>query len=51
LGGKILKTTNGGTTWKAQYLGASPQINAVSFGSPTVGWAVGSGGTLMSFNP
>jgi uncharacterized protein (TIGR03437 family) len=46
--GQILRTTNGGLTWKEQTSGVSIALRAVSFGSALSGWAVGNGVLLRT---
>lgn len=45
-GGKILKTTNGGTNWNSQTSGTLSQLNSVFFTSPTTGYVVGASGLI-----
>ena len=48
LGGRILVTTDGGTTWNAQTSGSSTELNGVCFTDATHGWAVGAGGAILA---
>ena len=47
LSGKILNTTDGGTTWDAQSSGTSKYLRSVCFIDLSNGWAVGIGGTIL----
>ena len=46
--GKVLKTTNAGDTWTAYASGilSTDNLNAVTFSSENIGWAVGPGGII-----
>ena len=46
--GKILTTSNGGTTWAEQTSGTTQTLFSVQFTSATQGWAVGGGGTILT---
>ncbi len=50
LGGRILSTSNGGTTWTQQTSGTTFDLYGVFFISTTQGWVVGAGGTLLTTN-
>ena len=43
----ILKTTNGGGSWSVISDNLNPWLNAVHFGSPTTGYAVGDAGSVL----
>jgi photosystem II stability/assembly factor-like uncharacterized protein len=45
--GTILKTDDGGETWKAQVSGVSASLTAVDFVSTTTGFAVGKSGRIL----
>ena len=45
--GTIIKTTNGGATWKVQPSGTTKNLHSVHFPSPRRGWAVGDDGTIL----
>ncbi|MCS7029696.1 MAG: YCF48-related protein, partial [Bacteroidia bacterium] len=47
LGGTILKTTNGGTTWTPQTSGTTQLLYSVHFVNAAIGWAVGNSGTIL----
>jgi photosystem II stability/assembly factor-like uncharacterized protein len=47
LGGTVLRTEDGGVTWKAQASHSSARLNDVFFIDPLHGWAVGEGGTVI----
>lgn len=47
IGGAILKTADGGTTWTAQTSGTTAFLYGVDFVDADVGWAVGTGGTIL----
>src|SRR5262249_31968496 len=49
LGGTILRTTDGGTTWTLQYSGTTSHLFAVAFVNPNTGWAVGDPSPFFSF--
>jgi photosystem II stability/assembly factor-like uncharacterized protein len=44
--GKIIHTSDGGTTWQVQYT-STEVLNAVSFANLNEGWCFGSTGTIM----
>src|SRR5436305_997757 len=46
-GGTILRTTDGGATWKAQSSGTTQTLLGVSFTDANTGIAVGGGGTIL----
>jgi hypothetical protein len=46
--GLILRTTDGGFTWKVQPSGVSFVLRGVSFSNAITGWAVGTGGLLRT---
>jgi photosystem II stability/assembly factor-like uncharacterized protein len=46
-GGTILRTTDGGLTWRPQSSGTVADLRGVSFTSPLAGTAVGTGGTFV----
>ena len=46
--GKILYTANGGNTWTTQITDTS--LNAIYFPSHTVGYAIGTNGTILKYN-
>jgi len=45
--GKIFYTTNGGTDWFSQYTADSHNLYSIEFINDTLGFAVGSGGTIL----
>lgn len=45
--GTILRTEDGGTTWRSQPSRTEAQLFAVQFPKPAVGWVVGQGGTIL----
>ncbi|HTW91106.1 MAG TPA: YCF48-related protein, partial [bacterium] len=47
VGGTVLKTTDGGTTWTAESSGAIGQLNSVFFNDNNNGVAVGNRGTII----
>jgi photosystem II stability/assembly factor-like uncharacterized protein len=48
--GKIVKTSNGGTTWTTQNSGTTNDLNDVFMVSTAVGYAVGDGGRVIKYN-
>jgi photosystem II stability/assembly factor-like uncharacterized protein len=46
--GRILNTTNGGTTWSPQVSGTGQNLEAVSFADGSDGWAVGKRGVILN---
>ena len=48
LTGTIIKTTDGGLTWTKQAVGVNTGLTALSFVSPTQGWAVGGGAAVLT---
>jgi hypothetical protein len=44
----LLKTTNGGVDWEEQLTNIKPWLHSVYFVDSENGWAVGSGGTIIS---
>ena len=46
-GGRLVTTTDGGTTWVLGTSGTAADLHSVWFSSSSVGWAAGSAGTLM----
>jgi hypothetical protein len=46
-GGRILHTTNGGSTWSGQMSGTTSFLASVYFSDAMTGWAVGRGGTIL----
>lgn len=45
--GGVLKTTNGGQSWRSQHAGTSLALESVSFVSANDGWIVGGGGLIL----
>ena len=45
--GKILVTTNGGTTWSKRTGKTSKTLSGVFFTGPDKGWAVGADGRIL----
>lgn len=45
--GGILRTTNGGKTWRRQHSGTSRALQSVSFVNASDGWIVGVGGLIL----
>src|SRR6266702_934266 len=45
--GRILRTTDGGATWKQQYAGTTNSFISVSFPDANIGTVVGPGGTIL----
>jgi photosystem II stability/assembly factor-like uncharacterized protein len=43
----ILRTTDGGATWKPQLTGSSRALIGVFFTDANTGWAVGEAGTIL----
>ena len=50
LSGTILRTTDGGFTWRTQPSGTSNELFAVSFVDADTGTAVGAGGIILRTN-
>jgi photosystem II stability/assembly factor-like uncharacterized protein len=48
--GKIVKTSNGGSTWTTQNSGTTNDLNDVFMVSTSVGYAVGDGGKVIKYN-
>jgi photosystem II stability/assembly factor-like uncharacterized protein len=46
--GKILNTTNGGSSWSTQTSGTSEALNGVTFIDASNGWAVGTTGKILN---
>jgi photosystem II stability/assembly factor-like uncharacterized protein len=46
-GGKIVRTSDGGTTWSTQSSGTTQALWGVSFADAANGWAVGKAGTIL----
>jgi hypothetical protein len=47
LGGVILRTTNGGSTWNAQVTPTSQTLNSIFFVNDSVGYAAGASGVIL----
>ena len=47
VGGAILRTTDGGSTWTIQSSGTTNDLYGVSFTDAKTGTVVGSGGTIL----
>jgi gliding motility-associated-like protein len=47
-GGRIVKTTNSGTTWITQTSGVTKDLNSVCFSDINIGYIVGQGGTILN---
>ena len=45
--GTILRTTNGGATWKAPSSGTTNHLSGVFFTDANTGWVVGAKGTIL----
>lgn len=45
-----LNTSNGGQTWTLSY-SSSSTFNSLDFPSPTIGYAVGTGGAIVKYDP
>ena len=48
--GRMLRTTDGGATWKNWNAGTINSLRAFRFTDPDSGWAVGTLGTVQHFN-
>jgi photosystem II stability/assembly factor-like uncharacterized protein len=48
--GKIIRTTNGGSSWTEQNSGTTQDLNKVFMVNNNVGYAVGKSGTLVKYN-
>ena len=46
--GTVLMTTDGGATWKKQFVGAQSSLTQVFFVDARTGWVAGSAGTLLA---
>jgi photosystem II stability/assembly factor-like uncharacterized protein len=45
----LMRTDNGGLSWRKDLIARGRQIRGVFFMSPTKGWAVGDGGMILSY--
>jgi len=45
--GKILKTSDNGTTWSVKSTGTAKRLRSIAFSSSTNGWAVGDSGVIV----
>jgi photosystem II stability/assembly factor-like uncharacterized protein len=48
--GKIIRTTNGGTSWSTQNSTTTKDLNKIFMVNSSAGYAVGDGGTVLKYN-